>query len=62
MSELKCPICDKPMSIVHKPFCSKVCAQRDLGRWFNERYAIPSTELPEDEEEANVPPSKESYH
>lgn len=24
-----------------KPFCSKRCADVDLGRWFSQSYAIP---------------------
>jgi endogenous inhibitor of DNA gyrase (YacG/DUF329 family) len=58
----KCPICDKPMAHVYKPFCSKRCAQLDLGGWLNESYTIPAIELPEDEEEPSVPQNKESYH
>nr|TFG54932.1 MAG: DNA gyrase inhibitor YacG [Hyphomicrobiales bacterium] len=62
MSDPKCPICKKPASEAHKPFCSKRCAHLDLGRWLNEGYAIPAIEPPEDEEEPSVPPDKESYH
>ncbi len=62
MSAAKCPIRDKPVTQHHKPFCSKRCAERDLGRWLNESYAIPAVEPPEDEEEPSVPPKKESYH
>ena len=29
-----------------RPFCSKRCADQDLGRWFTGSYAIPSEELP----------------
>lgn len=65
MSKAKCPICAKPSAVRHKPFCSVRCAQRDLGRWLNESYAIPTTEPPEgedQEEEPCAPPNKESYH
>ena len=36
-----CPICDKPTSAAAKPFCSKRCADIDLGRWLKGSYAIP---------------------
>jgi hypothetical protein len=37
-----CPICGKPAQQKYHPFCSKRCADVDLGRWLGERYAIPS--------------------
>lgn len=36
-----CPICGKPVTEAHKPFCSVRCGQIDLGRWLNGTYAIP---------------------
>ena len=37
-----CPICKKkPASEAVKPFCSKRCADIDLGRWLQGGYAIP---------------------
>ena len=36
-----CPICGKPEAGGFKPFCSKRCADIDLGRWFKGGYAIP---------------------
>jgi len=44
----KCPICKKPATPEHKPFCSKRCADIDLGRWLTESYALPAK--PEAEE------------
>jgi len=45
-----CPLCGKPTSVEHRPFCSRRCADVDLQRWFSGRYAIPATETPEDAE------------
>ena len=39
-----CPICGKPASARWRPFCSKRCADIDLGRWFGEAYRIPAEE------------------
>ena len=36
-----CPICGKPEAAGFKPFCSKRCADIDLGRWLKGGYAIP---------------------
>jgi endogenous inhibitor of DNA gyrase (YacG/DUF329 family) len=37
----KCPVCSKPAVEAFKPFCSKRCADLDLGRWLKGGYAIP---------------------
>jgi uncharacterized protein len=37
----KCPICGKPQAADYRPFCSKHCADVDLGRWLGGRYAVP---------------------
>ncbi len=45
---MSCPICSKPTEQKYRPFCSKRCADVDLGRWFKGTYAIPDeTEAPE---------------
>lgn len=36
-----CPVCGKPVTGGHAPFCSKRCADVDLGRWLKGGYAIP---------------------
>lgn len=48
---MSCPICDKPTDPDYRPFCSRRCADVDLGKWMNGGYAVPSTD-PEDIEEA----------
>ncbi len=47
-SAAKCPICKKPGEQKFRPFCSKRCADIDLGRWFNERYTVPAVEPPDE--------------
>lgn len=50
-----CPMCNVPSVSAHYPFCSRVCRDRDLHRWFNGLYAIAANEDDErvsiDEEE-----------
>lgn len=48
---MNCPICGDAAKHRYRPFCSRRCADRDLGKWLNESYAIPS-ETPEDAERA----------
>ncbi len=61
----RCPICRKPTSADHRPFCSRHCADIDLGRWLGGRYAVPGERVetgpvpdepePEDDEEPVAP-------
>ncbi|MFO6462797.1 DNA gyrase inhibitor YacG [Jannaschia sp. KMU-145] len=48
---MACPICEKPTMPAYRPFCSKRCADVDLGRWLNGSYAVPSAD-PDDAEAA----------
>ena len=43
-----CPICSKPAQAQHTPFCSRRCAQLDLGKWLTGDYAIPAHEAMDD--------------
>ncbi len=36
----RCPICRDDVIVEFRPFCSKRCANIDLGRWLNGSYAI----------------------
>ena len=37
---MACPICEKKTEETYKPFCSKRCADIDLGKWLTGAYAI----------------------
>ena len=39
-----CPICKKLSVAPFRPFCSRRCADLDLGRWLKGSYAIPAVE------------------
>jgi endogenous inhibitor of DNA gyrase (YacG/DUF329 family) len=46
---MSCPVCGKPAVQAYRPFCSRRCADVDLGRWLKGSYAIPVVdEEPED--------------
>lgn len=44
----KCPLCGRPSHARYKPFCSKRCADLDLGRWLKGHYGIPAVESEDD--------------
>jgi len=46
----KCPICGKPRSAAHAPFCSNRCRDRDLVRWLEDGYALPGPPALDEEE------------
>ena len=41
---MPCPICQNPVDKTFAPFCSKVCKNIDLIKWFKEDYRIPTQE------------------
>lgn len=46
-----CPICRKPGVLHYKPFCSRRCADVDLGRWLVGTYAVPAVPDEKDDDE-----------
>lgn len=53
-----CPICRRPVDrdralAPFRPFCSKRCADIDLGRWFGEVYRIPAEDAPDPDDESD---------
>ncbi|HEX3653470.1 MAG TPA: DNA gyrase inhibitor YacG [Rhizomicrobium sp.] len=43
----RCPICGRPEDAELRPFCSKRCADVDLGRWLKGTYVVPGREADE---------------
>ena len=43
-----CPLCRKPAEAPYIPFCSRRCAELDLGKWLTGGYKIPAHEAMED--------------
>jgi endogenous inhibitor of DNA gyrase (YacG/DUF329 family) len=37
---MHCPICGKSAVEDYRPFCSKRCADIDLGKWFSGSYSV----------------------
>lgn len=48
---MSCPICAEDTVLTYRPFCSRRCADIDLGKWMNGSYATPSQD-PQDADEA----------
>ncbi len=40
MAGRRCPVCGKPTVYRMRPFCSRRCADLDLGRWLKGDYRI----------------------
>jgi endogenous inhibitor of DNA gyrase (YacG/DUF329 family) len=52
MSPPPCAVCaKKPVDPAYRPFCSKRCADIDLGRWLKGGYAIPAVDNEESTED-----------
>ncbi|MFS4437702.1 DNA gyrase inhibitor YacG [Paracoccaceae bacterium GXU_MW_L88] len=48
---MRCPICRKTVpqeAEKYRPFCSKRCADVDLGRWLTGSYRVETDEAPSD--------------
>ena len=43
-----CPICGANIDPMARPFCSKRCADIDLGYWLQGKYAIPAVDAADD--------------
>lgn len=44
MSASRCPMCGKASAERYRPFCSKRCADLDLGKWLGGEYRIETEE------------------
>jgi uncharacterized protein len=53
----KCPVCGKDVVAGYRPFCSKRCADIDLGRWLKEGYRIETDEGPTDDQSGDGGPT-----
>ena len=43
----RCPMCGGKRVMRYRPFCSRRCADIDLGRWLNGSYTAPVIEMDE---------------
>ncbi|MEE8333882.1 MAG: DNA gyrase inhibitor YacG [Alphaproteobacteria bacterium] len=43
----RCPMCGAERVKRYRPFCSRRCADIDLGRWLNGSYTAPVIEMDE---------------
>ena len=58
-SEAKCAICGKPVVARFSPFCSRRCADIDLGRWLKGGYAIPGAPAEDAQKDQKSPEADE---
>ena len=55
---MTCPICAGDSDPKYRPFCSRRCADVDLGRWVTGAYTIPSDPDEDQSEPEALPPAK----
>ncbi len=58
---MSCPICGKPTLPDYRPFCSRRCADVDLGRWLTESYRIPAETEEEAQETSDEDPPPKAH-
>ena len=49
----RCPVCGKAVTAELRPFCSRRCADVDLGRWLIGHYRIEGAEDEADEADSD---------
>lgn len=59
---MSCPMCEKTADDKFRPFCSKRCADLDLGKWLTGAYAIPVVDNEEDAMSSDMIPDDISHH
>ena len=57
---MTCPICNRETDAKYRPFCSRRCADVDLGRWLTGGYAIPAEPAAEEDLERPSPPDRKN--
>ena len=55
---MTCPICTKASDANYRPFCSRRCADIDLGKWLTERYIVPPAQEGDVPEPDDKPPAR----
>jgi len=58
---MSCPICNKDADPKYRPFCSRRCADVDLGKWFSESYALPASADDPETKAAQTPDDETEY-
>lgn len=57
---MSCPICGDETDPRWRPFCSRRCADVDLGRWLTGSYAIPAGDDDPDADTDETPPRRDN--
>ena len=51
---MSCPICARETDAKYRPFCSRRCADVDLGKWLTGAYAIPAEAIDDENPETDL--------
>lgn len=56
---MSCPICARETDPKYKPFCSRRCADIDLGKWLTGSYVLPAEAIDDENPvEVDEPPRR----
>jgi endogenous inhibitor of DNA gyrase (YacG/DUF329 family) len=53
---MSCPICQREADAKYRPFCSRRCADVDLGKWLTGSYVIPTQAIDDENPVEDTPP------
>ena len=53
-ADAPCAVCGRPVLAQFRPFCSRRCADIDLGRWLTGEYRIPGPAQEEPENDGDA--------
>ena len=48
---MTCPICGRKSDEKYRPFCSRRCADIDLGKWLTGSYTVPAEAIADENPE-----------
>ena len=60
MAAARCPVCGRPVTAAARPFCSRRCADVDLGRWLTGQYVLPGPPVGEEDAPAQESPERDA--
>lgn len=55
---MTCPICGRKSDEKYRPFCSRRCADIDLGKWLTGSYTVPAEAIDDENPEDQPAPSR----
>ncbi len=58
---MSCPVCQRETDAKYRPFCSRRCADVDLGKWLTGSYVIPAQAIDDENPVEDAPPKSHPH-